>query len=165
MRVSWRSHWQLRSTFCPFEAFYEMLKKKYEFADYQCGPTSGGWCTSWYIRSAHLSPTVRNPHSFLHHCLKKKKIPHLSLYPTSGHHTLCMKIAPHLETWTRVKWLEVCTFFFSVIVWRKSSTPEPISNFWASHSVYQNCTTLGNLDNSQVCSKFSHIINAGQLKE
>ena len=27
MRVSWRSHWQLRSTFCPFEAFYEMLKK------------------------------------------------------------------------------------------------------------------------------------------
>ena len=80
MRVSWRSHWQLRSTFCPFEAFYEMLKKKYEFADYQCGPTSGGWCTSWYIRSAHLSPTVRNPHSakwtrkpFLSHRLKKKK--------------------------------------------------------------------------------------------
>ena len=144
-------NWEL-----PFWGVLWNLKKTFEFADYHWGQSSGGALPDISGRpTCHplFSPTLCNwtRKTFQRHRLKKKEC-----HSSACFQLLCLKIAPHLETWTTVKWLKVCTFF-SVRVWRrKNSTPQPVSNFRASYAVSKNCITFGNLDNKwlEVCTFF-----------
>ena len=159
MRVSWRSHWQLRGIFCPFEAFYEMLKKNMSLQIISVGtPVVGG-----ALPDISGRPTCHP--LFETHTLQSEleKLFSIIVWRTKIFHApacihlpgiiLCVWKLHHIwKPGQESSDLKCVLFFFSVIVWRKSSTPEPISNFRASHSVYQNCTTFENLDNIQVCT-------------